>query len=90
MMIKILWLICVWLFLGWVGSDIFTRGEDLNPLWKIPLTLIGPINLLVLLGVGLFYIFRSYVDDVKRYYKRKSENERKNNRRTSGNDAKRD
>lgn len=82
MIIKILWLICVWLFLGWVGSDILTRGEDLNPLWKIPLTLIGPINLLVLLGFGLFYIFRSYVDDVKRYYKRKEEKRRREYEKT--------
>lgn len=42
--------------------------DDFNPLWKIPLTLIGPFSFVILIFVGIYKLINNYVKEVKDYY----------------------
>lgn len=46
--------------------------DDFNPLWKIPLTLIGPFSFVIVIFVGIYKLINNYVKEVKDYYERKS------------------
>ena len=77
-----LFIICcfLWLVMGLaVACLLKDTCDDFNPLWKIPLTLLGPISFVVAILIGIRALIRDYIQEVKDYYERKSlTNPRKN------------
>ncbi len=58
-------LLCAWFMKEFIS-------DDFNPLWKIPLTLIGPCSFAVLIFMGIYAVIRNYIREVKEYYERKN------------------
>lgn len=54
-------LACAWFIKDFISNDF-------NPLWKIPLTLIGPFSFVVLIFIGIYNLIKNYIKEIKDYY----------------------
>lgn len=55
--------------------------DDFNPLWEIPLTLIGPFSFVIVIFIGIYRLIRNYIKEIKDYYADKRERKREENNR---------
>lgn len=80
--------ILFWCIPGLAGAWFIKEfiSDDFNPLWKIPLTLIGPFSFAVLIFIGIYAIIRNYIREVKDYYADKRERKREEKLRHSYDD----
>lgn len=71
-------LVILFWFLPGLGCACFMKDciDNFNPLWKIPLTLIGPFSFVVLIFIGICAIIRNYIREIKDYYADKRERKR--------------
>ena len=55
--------------------------KEINPLWKIPLILLGPFSFIIYMIIVVYKTIKSYIKEVKDYYKRNAERKRIEKRR---------
>ena len=72
-------IVFLYLGIGLIGTMMVSEliDRDYNPLWNIPLVLIGPGALVILFGMIIWYGIKRYIDSVKRYYERKGKRKRR-------------
>jgi hydrogenase maturation factor len=71
--------VTLWFFIGTGLSYIIEEEfENMNPLWRIPITLAGFFSLGVLIIIWIVRATKSYIKEVKDYYKRKRKHKKKN------------
>ena len=66
-------------FLPGLGIACFMKDcifDNFNPLWKIPLTLIGPVSFVIVIFIGIYRLIKNYIKEIKDYYADKRERKR--------------
>lgn len=70
MLVSWLLLVFLWCILGLACACLMRDCvfDDFNPLWKIPLALIGPLSFVVLIFIGIYNLIKNYIKEIKDYY----------------------
>lgn len=72
-------LVIVFWFIPGLGCACFMKDfifDDFNPLWKIPLILIGPLSFAIVILMGIYTSIRKYIYEVRAYYAHKAARKR--------------
>jgi hypothetical protein len=65
----------LYLLTGFLGMEVIVTSVDneMNPLWKIPLLLLGPLTFVIFVVMGIVFLIKNYIEEVRDYYRRKDE-----------------
>ena len=72
-----------YLLIGFVGMGLIDAclDNEMNPLWKMPLVLSGPLTFVIFVVMVIVHLIREYIKEVKEYYRRKNEKKRRDEER---------